>query len=282
MPKLTLKKEMETLLITLYSKAEMSRSGQIITDKKAEEVLPLIDYDFKRLAVNKKTQVFVALRSAVIDRFAEDFIMRNQSAVVLHLGCGLDFRAERINRGQSMWYDLDYPKVIQIRRQFCEESDRYRLIASSVNNLSWLDGVGNSGDPVLVIAEGLTMYLSADEIERLFMTINSCFANVTYIFDVYSELSVKLTQMKLNSLLTRTGAEIKWGIDSPAKLEQFGMKFTKSLYLNDERFVKTIKSGYFRLMFKLTMGSRTVNNAMRILVFEKGSNDKSLERSKTQ
>lgn len=271
MPKITLKKEMETLLITLYSKARMSESGQIITDKKAEEVLGLIDYDFKKLSVNKKTQVFMALRSAIIDDFAANFLRQNPSARVLHLGCGLDFRAQRIKRASSLWYDLDYPEVIDLKQQFCAEDERYRFIASSVNELGWLDGVAHGGEPVLVIAEGLTMYLSAEEIERLFTAINERFENITYIFDVYSELSVKLTQKRLNGLLNRTGAEIKWGIDNPKQLERFGMTFVKSLYLNDERFVKTIKSGYFRMMFKLTMGSKTVNNAMQILVFEKGA-----------
>ncbi len=269
MTKVTLKKEMETLLITLYSKAQMSQSGQIITDKKAEEVLRLIDYDFKKLSVNKKTQVFMALRSAIIDDFAADFLRRNPNGRVLHLGCGLDFRAQRIERAGSLWYDLDYPQVIDLKRQFCAESESYCFIASSVNALGWLDSVECDNEPVLVIAEGLTMYLSAEEIERLFTAINARFDSVTYIFDVYSELSVKLTQKRLNSLLNRTRAEIKWGIDHPEELERLGMTFIGSLYLNDERFVKTIKSRYFRGMFKLTMSSKTVNNAMRILVFEK-------------
>ncbi len=213
----------------------------------------------------------MALRSAIIDDFATDFLRQNPDALVLHLGCGLDFRAERIQRENSQWYDLDYPEVIDLKRQFCSEDERYRFIASSVNELSWLDGLAYGGEPVLVIAEGLTMYLSAQEIERLLTAINARFESVTYIFDVYSELSVKLTQKRLNSLLNRTGAEIKWGIDNPKHLERFGMTFVKSIYLNDERFVKTIKSGYFRMMFKLTMGSKTVNNAMRILVYEKGA-----------
>ncbi len=274
MEKITFKKEMETLLITLYSKAKMSASGQIITDKKAESIIKRLDYDFKKLAVNKKTQVFMALRSAIIDDFTQEFIRQNPSTIVLHLGCGLDFRAQRIKKANATWYDLDYPQVIELKRSFCEEDEHYQFIASSVNELSWINLIDYSGQPVLVIAEGLTMYLSAEEIERLFMSINKGFSSVTYIFDVYSEMSVKLTQMKLNSLITRTGAEIKWGIDNPNKLERLGMKFVKSLYLNDERFVKTIKSSYFRTMFKLTMGSKTVNNAMRILVFKKRDNVK--------
>lgn len=269
MEKITLKKEMETLLITLYSKAQMSASGQIIKDKKAESVIPCINYDFKKLAVNQKTQVFMALRSAIIDDFTEEFLRLNPGAVVLHLGCGLDFRVTRITGNYSRFYDLDYPEVIELKRQFCKEDERYRFIASSVNDLSWLNQVEYGDAQLLVIAEGLTMYLAGEEIDRLFTEINKRAKQITYLFDVYSELSVRLTQKRLNSLMNRTGAEIKWGIDNPEKLERLGLRYLKSLYLNDSRFVSTIKSGYFRMMFRLTMGSKLVNNAMRILVYRK-------------
>lgn len=275
MEKITLKKEMETLLITLYSKAQMSASREIIRDEKAQQVLQEINYDFKKLAVNKKTQVFMALRSAIIDDFAEDFLRKNPDATVLHLGCGLDFRAERIERADSLWYDLDYPEVIGLKKQFCKENEHYRFLASSVNDLSWLDQIQNTGQPILVIAEGLTMYLSAEEIDRLFSAIMKSGEEITFLFDVYSELSVRLTRKRLNSLMNRTGAEIKWGIDKPEELEHLGLRYIKSLYLNDSRFVSTIKSSYFRTMFRLTMGSKTVNNAMRILVYETGAGDRS-------
>lgn len=263
-----LEKEMETLLITLYSKAIMSETGQIIRDRMAEDAVGRIEYDFKRLDVNKKTQVFMALRSAIIDDFAKGYLRDHPNATVLHLGCGLDFRYDRLGKPDCGWYDLDYPEVIALKRQFCEETAQYRLIASSVNDLAWLDGVPEKNE-VLIIAEGLTMYLSEEELSRLFAAINSKFPSVTYIFDVYSLLSVRLAQKRYNPLLNRTGAQIKWGIDEPERLSRFSLSFSKSLYINDARFVKTIKSAYFRFMFRLMAGIKTANNAMRILICEK-------------
>lgn len=263
-----LEKEMETLLITLYSKAKMSETGQIIRDRMAENAVGNIEYDFKRLDVNKKTQIFMALRSAIMDDFTKGYLNAHPTAAVLHLGCGLDFRYDRLGRPDCAWYDLDYPEVIAIKREFCEETAQYRLIASSVNDLTWLDGLPEK-DEVLVIAEGLTMYLSEEELSRLFTAINGKFRDATYIFDVYSLLSVRLAQKRYNPLLNRTGAQIKWGIDEPERLSRFGLSFSKSLYINDARFVKTIKSVYLRFMFKLMAGVKAANNAMRILVCEK-------------
>lgn len=263
-----LEKEMETLLITLYSKAMMSKTGQIIRDRMAEDAVGRIEYDFERLGVNQKTQVFMALRSAIIDDFAKGYLRDHPNAAVLHLGCGLDFRYDRLGQPDCAWYDLDYPEVIALKREFCEETAHYRLIASSVNDLVWLDGVP-ANDEALVIAEGLTMYLSEEELSRLFAALNGKFRSVTYLFDVYSLLSVRLAQKRYNPLLNRTGAQIKWGIDEPERLSRFGLRFIKSLYINDARFVNTIKSAYFRFMFRLMAGMKTANNAMRILVCEK-------------
>lgn len=53
------------------------------------------------------------------------------------------------------------------------------------------------------------------------------------------------------------------------EMERLGLRYTGSLYLNDDRFVSTIRSGYFRAMFRMTMGSKTINNAMRILTYQK-------------
>jgi hypothetical protein len=46
--KVRLKEEMETLLIPLYGRAQMSRRG-LFSDKQAEEAVRQIDYDFSRL-----------------------------------------------------------------------------------------------------------------------------------------------------------------------------------------------------------------------------------------
>src|SRR5262245_13504420 len=80
-------------------------------------------------------------------------------STVLHLGCGLDTRVYRIDpRPKVRWFDVDFPDVIALREQLYPERDGYRRIGSSVTDVAWLDAI--PGDtPVLVVAEGLMMYL---------------------------------------------------------------------------------------------------------------------------
>ena len=47
-----------TLLITLYSRANMSRQGLIIKDEKAEEIIQLAGYSQKKLKAAKSHQIF--------------------------------------------------------------------------------------------------------------------------------------------------------------------------------------------------------------------------------
>ncbi|MBP1702265.1 MAG: uncharacterized protein H6Q38_1372 [Chloroflexi bacterium] len=79
---------------------------------------------------------------------------------MLHLGCGQDSRFWRVDSGEVDWYDLDLTPVIELRRRFYPEPERYHLIASSVTDLDWMAMVTANGRPALVVAEGVLMYLS--------------------------------------------------------------------------------------------------------------------------
>lgn len=68
-----------------------------------------------------------------IDRYARDFLSRHPEAAVVHIGCGLDSRFERVDNGKVEWYDLDLPDVIELRRKFIgDEGERYHLLDCSV------------------------------------------------------------------------------------------------------------------------------------------------------
>jgi len=69
-----LKNEMETLLIPLYGKAKMSEMG-IFKDSYAEAAIDKLDYDYSRLKIQKKTQIMLAMRAAIIDIFTKNFII---------------------------------------------------------------------------------------------------------------------------------------------------------------------------------------------------------------
>ena len=106
----------ETLLITLNIRArESQRPDGMIKDSKAVAMVDMIDYDFSRLRLQRHDEVAVLLRMTKFDSQVRDFLMRNPQAAVVHLGCGLDTRFERVDNGQVEWFDLDIPDVMALR-----------------------------------------------------------------------------------------------------------------------------------------------------------------------
>src|SRR5512143_4308797 len=114
----------ETLLITLYIRAmESQRPDALIKDERAEALARQLDQESlrKTLALTDDfSRVAVILKGREFDRFARDFMARHPDAVVVHIGCGLDTRFERVAEcdGRVEWYDLDLPDVIELRRKF--------------------------------------------------------------------------------------------------------------------------------------------------------------------
>ena len=210
--------EKETLLLTLYGKALESRlPDSLLRDDFAAEAVRNIDYDFSRLKVDDNLGVGLAIRAKTLDVRVQDFLARNPDAIVLHLGCGLDTRIFRVDPPQGVdWFDVDYPEVIELRRKLYPSRDCYHMVASSVTKPDWLGEVPRNR-PAIVVAEGLTPYLPANEGPRLFARLVSHLASGELMFDAYSRFGLKL--LRLNPSFKATGAKVYWNIEDPHDLE---------------------------------------------------------------
>ena len=114
----------ETSLIALYIRAlESQRPGGLIKDEKAVALVAQNSDEFariRRFPMSKMNIAATIRRSQQFDHHVMDFLARHLDAVVVHIGCGLDTRFERVaeRNGQVEWYDLDLPDVIELRRKF--------------------------------------------------------------------------------------------------------------------------------------------------------------------
>lgn len=261
--KVVLTKAQETLLIPLYAKA----NGQpIFIDEKAQQILDQIEYPFNELKIPKKTAVTLLVRAEKLDSYAQAFLQRNPNGLILHLGCGLDSRCLRVAHEQATWIDLDMPDVIALRRKLYPENEGYKMIASSVTDLTWLNQVAVQQQPVLVIAEGLLMYLRENEIRDLFLALQTRFPGCEVAFDAFSRYTTE--RIKNHPSLKKTGAEIHWGIDDPHDIEKWskGIEFLEEWYFSQSPLVSKMDA-FYKLMFKLTASIKMAQQAQRILFF---------------
>jgi methyltransferase (TIGR00027 family) len=203
-----------TSLITLYAHAMETQSAEpVLSDPKAVEVAGELS---RRLAgsddplvrtlvggsLDPRLVVHIALRAKRYDDYVREFLAKSPGGVVVNIGCGLDSRFLRVDNGRVIFYDLDLPEVIALKREFFEETDRYRFIASSVLDEKWIDRLKVHDGPFLFVAEGVFMYLEADAVKRLVVRLAEEFPGSDLVCEVVNAIWVReplrsLMQFKL-------------------------------------------------------------------------------------
>ena len=167
---------METLLITLYVRAKDAMStNPVIHDKKAIEIIQKIDYDFKKFESGEMSYYGVLARAKTMDEEVKKFIAENPDCVIVSVGCGLDTRFSRVDNGKIKWYNLDFPQVIEQRELFFEKTHRVINIGKSALDPTWTQDVKTEGKKLLIISEGMLMYLKENEISQLLQILTHGF-----------------------------------------------------------------------------------------------------------
>ena len=211
-----LKGVQQTLLITLYAKALDSRSKRpILGDKKADEMVRALNYDFARVHRPGNGNAIV-VRAKQIDEWVREFLRANPNAVVLNLGCGLDSRFSRVSPSPGVsWFDLDFPGVIEERKNFFSNRDGYQMLESSVTDPAWLEGVPR-GRPVLVVAEGLFEYLTEEEVRSVLNRTTDRFPRGQVVFDVMNSSAIESGR---STLKEKMDAEHRWAVDDVRRVD---------------------------------------------------------------
>jgi len=216
----------ETLLIPLYVRAiESQRPDALLKDEEAVALYERAKADFAfidALKLDEGDRVTLILRNREFDRHVRRFMAQHPRAAVVHIGCGLDARFDRVDDGQVEWYDLDLPEVITLRNELVRgEGPRYHLLASSVFDKEWLDVVREGSSlPVLFMAEGVLMYFDEAQVRSLVLTLLDRFPGSELIFDAFSPLLVRMNNRRMRR--TGIGASYQWGLKRPKDLETWG------------------------------------------------------------
>ena len=225
-----LNNESKTLFIPLFAKAKISKKNLFLKDKKAEEIVLSLD-GIKKLKQSKYLNMFLSVRALIIDELCNKYLSNNLNTTVIHLGCGLDSRFLRVNQKYLKWFDLDFENVINIRKNYYKNNNNYQMIGSSVIEKEWLNNVEVSQN-ILVVAEGLTMYLSEEEIKKLILNLGNKFKKFHLIFDAYSKKAVRFSKIK--NPVKKVRAKIRFGIKN---YKEF-LDLNKNLQFVEEHIIK--------------------------------------------
>ncbi len=204
----------QTMLTTLYCKAlDADRDRPVLGDSFARAAVARIDYDWGKLGVADRWSPLVTVRTAQYDIWASQFLAVHPEATVVHLGCGLDSRVFRLDPGQGVdWYDVDYPAVIALRERIFPTRPRYHLVASAATEPSWLEQIP-ADRPVLLLAEGISMYLTKSDGVGLLRRVVDRFRSGELQIDFYNWLGVR--SQKTHKLQRQSGSTLYWAVNNP-------------------------------------------------------------------
>jgi O-methyltransferase involved in polyketide biosynthesis len=216
----------ESSLAPLYIRAmETQRPDALIKDEKAVELVRRISYDFGRIRQVPGSEAYNTARVLIgreLDHYAQDFLRRHPDGVVVHIGCGLDSRFERVDNGHVEWYDLDLPDVIELRRKFIgDEAERYHLLDCSVFEGAWLETVeAHRPRPFLFLAEVVFEYFEEEQVKSLVLTLRDHFPGAELVFDACSPFDLWVGNLYYSR--SKLSARFRWGISNGQEIERWG------------------------------------------------------------
>ncbi|OBF94653.1 hypothetical protein A5773_15570 [Mycobacterium sp. 852014-52450_SCH5900713] len=255
--RVTLAGTQQTALVTLYGKAlESRRPDSILGDDEADRAVRRLDYDFGTLRMRRRDQQSSAVRSKAYDRRVVRFLDDHPACVVLHLGCGFDTRAYRVNPPATVdWYDIDLADVIALRRKLFEPRAGLHVVGASVTDPQLLGGIAGDRE-VLVVAEGLTPYLRRADGVAMLRRIVGHFGTGEMLLDGYSRAGVWLLQRY--PPVKASGAQLDWSIGDPRELERAvpGLVFDCEWWFADAEDIRRYYSPWYwwlmQALFRIT------------------------------
>ena len=227
----------KTLYIPLYGKAYVSRKNIILKDEKAEEIWAAEGFELGRKSRSKWLAYYMAMRRRVFDDVVAETVKQNPDAAVLHIGCGLDPRYERI-KPDCQWYDIDFDAVISEKRKYFAESDNYHLLSGDATQADrWLTYFTQK--TAIVVMEGVSMYLTGRQMKKLVADLQKHFDHTILIADFYSEFAAKMSKYK--NPVNEVGAAVYNGMDNPEPLViNDKVKFIKEVDMTPGHLIKQL------------------------------------------
>ena len=256
----------KTLYIPLYGKALVSQKGVILDDKKAEEIWEKEGFELKGKSKSKWLAYYMAMRSAIYDEWLEEEIKRNPNVTVMHIGCGMDSRIERVSKKSRQWYDIDFGEVIKERGKYYVQTDSYHMLAADMRTDEWKKQV-EAGQDAIIVLEGVSMYFEPKELEQLLANLVNHFKSVKILMDCYTQKAAKVSEYK--NPINDVGVTTVYGYDNPEELaDKSGMVFVKEYDMTPQKYIDELQ-GMERMVFKTLFAGGVAKSMYRMYEFKK-------------
>lgn len=211
----------ETLLIPLAVRHFDNQSAHpFLPDPMANTIVERLQQDLTKFAPESGDLIGVVARGHILDAAVNRFITAHPDASIINLGAGLCTRFERLKTKPAKWIDVDLPQVEPYwNAAFSTDTERQFIAASATDPDLW-QRLGNEvSAPVMVIAEGLLMYLAEADVRMMFQDIAKHFSKAEILIEVIAPFFTKRSAK--HPSVSKTTAQFDWGLKSTSELENW-------------------------------------------------------------
>ena len=122
-------------------------------------------------------------------------------------------------------------ETIAVRKKLLPESGAISQIALSAMD-EWGGQIAESGAPALIVIEGLTMYLTQADVQRIFAVIARRFSRATVLVETMNPIAVKRFKEKS---IEGSHAKFTWGVKDGRALASLlpGFRFVEEHALTE-------------------------------------------------
>jgi methyltransferase (TIGR00027 family) len=172
------------------------------------------------------------IRTYLFDRFIQKEIERGVDTV-LNLAAGLDARPYRMSLPASLrWLEVDLPDLLAYKSEVLAGErpvcvlERVPLDLSNLSERRTLfERAAARARKLLILSEGLLIYLTADEVATLARDLASNPTFDRWIVDLASPGLLQMLKKRMGDMVSRAGAPYKFGPpEGPAFFEQYGWR----------------------------------------------------------
>ena len=204
--------------VAVYRARETERPDAVFRDpfarrlagERGEQIAASIPF------AEKHSWPFVA-RTWLVDQLIDDRV-RQGADMVVNLAAGLDARPYRMDLPRSLqWIEVDLPEILTHKEELLRDEkpvcqlERVRLDLSETNARRELfSELGRRASRVLVVAEGLLIYLTEEEVAELARDLAAPTAFQHWIIDLASPALLQMLAKKMGAPLDQAGAPLRF------------------------------------------------------------------------
>ena len=231
---------------------------------------------FERFKPFKDAKVSNATRHRIIDDLVREELKRDPESLVIIIGAGFDTRAYRFDSG--IWIELDDPELIEYKNEclpVSECTNPLRRIPFDMTGHSLPAGLSEfrTDKPVVIIIEGVFIYLTDETISQMIRSIRELFPEHLLFCDLQTLKCFREFNVKFQEVLKGFGAALCITSDMPENVflsHGYRIRWKTSILVKTTQYARLSPR---QLLIKLALNTflRNVRDGYSIYCFEYGS-----------